>query len=324
MSGSSRGGKDEMDSGAMATSSSAPALSKVMRRERVQIVGHVEEAGVDHPSSISGGATVCDVLICTPGRLVDHLTATPGFTLQHLRWLIIDEADRLLNQTFDGWLDKTLASAHGETVMASSDGNALPTGLMSFRDDPLDLVNLPTFCPVMSLNRNIHGPPTHLQKLLFSATLTRNPGKIASLRLVRPRYIAAAAQDGTINVDTTSALVASHTNESTTTSADQPTQQRYILPASLTQYACVCADPSEKPLYLLMLMYRYNVRSTLCFTKSVESTERLCAILKQFAEQYPLNGRFGEHKWDDVHHGDNTSYDCTATDSLSSCHYAPH
>jgi len=29
-----------------------------------------------------------------------------------------------------------------------------------------------------------------LQKLLFSATLTRNPSKIASLRLVQPRYFA--------------------------------------------------------------------------------------------------------------------------------------
>jgi ATP-dependent RNA helicase DDX51/DBP6 len=28
-----------------------------------------------------------DVLICTPGRLVDHLDHTTGFSLQHLRFV---------------------------------------------------------------------------------------------------------------------------------------------------------------------------------------------------------------------------------------------
>lgn len=37
-----------------------------------------------------------DILIATPGRLADHLLHTPGFTLRHLRFLVVDEADRLL------------------------------------------------------------------------------------------------------------------------------------------------------------------------------------------------------------------------------------
>jgi ATP-dependent RNA helicase DDX51/DBP6 len=39
---------------------------------------------------------------------MDHLTSTPNFTLQHLRFLVIDEADRLLNQSFQNWLSKVL------------------------------------------------------------------------------------------------------------------------------------------------------------------------------------------------------------------------
>jgi superfamily II DNA/RNA helicase len=35
-----------------------------------------------------------DIVVCTPGRLVDHLQRTPGFSLKSLRYLIIDEADR--------------------------------------------------------------------------------------------------------------------------------------------------------------------------------------------------------------------------------------
>jgi ATP-dependent RNA helicase DDX51/DBP6 len=38
-----------------------------------------------------GGHSNVDVLIATPGRLMDHLERTPGFTLEHLRYLVIDE-----------------------------------------------------------------------------------------------------------------------------------------------------------------------------------------------------------------------------------------
>lgn len=49
-----------------------------------------------------GGRGV-DVMVATPGRLIDHLERTPGFTLTHLRYLVLDEADRLLNQSYQGW-----------------------------------------------------------------------------------------------------------------------------------------------------------------------------------------------------------------------------
>uniref|UniRef100_A0A3Q3DHP9 Helicase ATP-binding domain-containing protein n=1 Tax=Hippocampus comes TaxID=109280 RepID=A0A3Q3DHP9_HIPCM len=35
-----------------------------------------------------------DVLIATPGRLIDHLHNTPSFELTHIEILILDEADR--------------------------------------------------------------------------------------------------------------------------------------------------------------------------------------------------------------------------------------
>ena len=47
-----------------------------------------------------------DILVSTPGRLVDVLQQTKGFTLRHLRFLVIDEADRLLMQAYQGWLPK--------------------------------------------------------------------------------------------------------------------------------------------------------------------------------------------------------------------------
>ncbi|KAK6022964.1 helicase protein [Ostertagia ostertagi] len=44
----------------------------------------------------------------TPGRLVDHLENTKGFNLRALKYLVMDEADRILNMDFEVELDKIL------------------------------------------------------------------------------------------------------------------------------------------------------------------------------------------------------------------------
>ena len=35
-----------------------------------------------------------DVIIATPGRLIDHLHNTPSFDIQNIEILVLDEADR--------------------------------------------------------------------------------------------------------------------------------------------------------------------------------------------------------------------------------------
>lgn len=52
--------------------------------------------------------TLPDILIATPGRLIDHLTNTPSFTLSALDILVMDEADRMLEQGFTDELNEII------------------------------------------------------------------------------------------------------------------------------------------------------------------------------------------------------------------------
>lgn len=55
------------------------------------------------------------VVVATPGRLLDHLENTKGFSLKSLKYLVMDEADRLLDLEFEEILNKILRVLPRET-----------------------------------------------------------------------------------------------------------------------------------------------------------------------------------------------------------------
>lgn len=59
------------------------------------------------PQSIALGKKP-HIIVATPGRLLDHLENTKGFSLRSLKYLCMDEADRLLDMDFGPILDKIL------------------------------------------------------------------------------------------------------------------------------------------------------------------------------------------------------------------------
>lgn len=56
------------------------------------------------------------VLVCTPGRLLDHLRTTESFNLKKLRWVVFDEADRLLDLGFENSILEILSIIRGESI----------------------------------------------------------------------------------------------------------------------------------------------------------------------------------------------------------------
>ncbi|TVY94152.1 ATP-dependent RNA helicase [Lachnellula willkommii] len=109
-----------------------------------------EESAPALPDHVIESSSKIDVLICTPGRLVEHLKSTPGFSLQDLTWLVVDEADKLLDQSFQQWLDVAI----GQLPQPSRFGRR-----------------------------------EHIRKVILSATMTKDVGQLNSFKLYRPKLV---------------------------------------------------------------------------------------------------------------------------------------
>jgi ATP-dependent RNA helicase DDX51/DBP6 len=179
-------------------------------------------------SLLTGGTSShvdrADILVCTPGRFMDFVTQYPT-RLKNLRYLVMDEADRLMNQYFHGWL---------ESVQVLFDK---PKAFQLSGSEDVRF-------------------PRHVQKLLFSATLSTNPAKLAKLQLYHPQFI----------------CVQDH-GESMAT-----------LPSTLREEHVV-VEKVDKPLLILYLVQKLKLSGVLLFVKSVSSASRLAILLQSCCER---------------------------------------
>lgn len=66
--------------------------------------------GVDEMSQMRALAKKPHVIVATPGRLVFHLENMKGFSLRTVKFLVMDEADRILHEDFEKEIDVILAA----------------------------------------------------------------------------------------------------------------------------------------------------------------------------------------------------------------------
>ncbi|KNG88494.1 hypothetical protein ANOM_003255 [Aspergillus nomiae NRRL 13137] len=184
-----------------------------------------------------------DILICTPGRLVDHIRYTKGFTLKHLEWLVIDEADRLLNESFQEWVD---------VVMNSLDArkNAETFGFSG------------KFLANLGLPIQTKDP----RKVILSATMTKDISKLNSLRLSNPKLVTVGSAEQA-------------TSQEDETGIHDRAGDQYTLPPRLKESSLSVGDGSQKPLYLLRLLLSHikvdvnkNTKRALINTSDTDDT----------------------------------------------------
>ncbi len=58
-----------------------------------------------------------NLLVATPGRLLDHLQNTPNFMTKNLQCLIVDEADRILDVGFEEEMKKIVKLLPSEFIL---------------------------------------------------------------------------------------------------------------------------------------------------------------------------------------------------------------
>ena len=155
-----------------------------------------------------------DILITTPGRLVEHMHSTPGFTLQHIQWLVIDETDRLLDDSFQQWVDTVIPQLE-----------ALP---------PLDEMQERVHRFMRIFRRR------EVRKILLSATMTRDVGKLAALKLKAPKMVV-------LEVAKSDAML----EQKEPKEVDGET---FTLPETLIEIAVPVEDSGDKPLYLIEIL----------------------------------------------------------------------
>uniref|UniRef100_A0A0E0HRZ8 ATP-dependent RNA helicase n=1 Tax=Oryza nivara TaxID=4536 RepID=A0A0E0HRZ8_ORYNI len=97
-------------------------VAKELMRYHSQTLGYVI-GGIDLRGEAEQLAKGINVLVATPGRLLDHMQKTKSFKYECLKCLIIDEADRILEQNFEEQMKqifKLLPRQGRQTVLFSA------------------------------------------------------------------------------------------------------------------------------------------------------------------------------------------------------------
>jgi ATP-dependent RNA helicase DDX51/DBP6 len=129
--------------------------------------GERPQVSISGPQFLPSTSEV-DILICTPGRLVEHIRSTNHFYLQHVEYLVIDEADQLLDDKFQEWVELVLSEIK-RTSRMNARSYILEQNVV-LRDDRI------------------------VKKIILSATMTRDLAKLATLQLHFPMLVGLQVQ----------------------------------------------------------------------------------------------------------------------------------
>ncbi|KAI4112100.1 MAG: hypothetical protein LQ339_000108 [Xanthoria mediterranea] len=177
-----------------------------------------------------------DILVCTPGRLVEHMEHTRGFTLEYVKWFVIDEVDRLLQDGFQQWVSTVIPA-------------------LEYLKPPTDFERRMTTEFHVLRKREV-------RKILLSATMTRDVDRLKDLRLRRPSLVVFQGdQDSNPRVSDTRDPNADHKGPNDAT-ANRGATDEISLPSSLHEIAIPIRDGENKPLYLIELIKDFSLLSS--------------------------------------------------------------
>ncbi|KAJ1038054.1 hypothetical protein NDA10_007488 [Ustilago hordei] len=214
------------------------------------------------PGLLSGGSTKnhekqrlrkgCPILVSTPGRLLDHLQNTSSFDVGKCRWLVLDEADRLLEMGFEEQLGGIVRALDGRRNLACTAARqAMPGYEQGTAPGHLDWI--PDHEVVDTLGITWWAHPRRV--VLCSATLDENVQVLAGKTLVNPRIIRGIKDDTPETKQDASA-----SPHATTTDEPSSGPNKFAAPAQLAQ-SFVATPPKLRLVTLLSLLRAYISRA---------------------------------------------------------------
>lgn len=156
------------------------------------------------------------ILVATPGRLLDHLQNTSSFNVGKCRWLVLDEADRLMELGFEETISDILKGLEGRRRLAKKaieEGKSMEVGGWDWE--------------------------RRRRTVLCSATMRENVQKLAGTALIDPLFIKAVEID--------------EEQEPITSNPSTQPLERFTPPSQLTQ-KYVVAPPKLRLVTLVALL----------------------------------------------------------------------
>lgn len=231
--------------------------------------------------------TTPDIVVSTPGRLVDHLRLGT-INLKHLQYLVVDEADRLLSDSFNEWatiVTREIDEANSQTANEVDDDKDIQEPSSS------GFSKLGSGSLLKNLRFNKWSRPT--QKLIFSATLTRDPGKLALLRIRNPQVYIIGGEASSTESQSKDSSKTAKTISGTPASTNG---KEFTVPRTLTEILVPIKTVSVKPLRLMQLIASHQGHTkgiaddtmkshVLVFVNSNEAAARLARLLTLLDEE---------------------------------------
>ncbi|XP_004530093.1 probable ATP-dependent RNA helicase CG8611 [Ceratitis capitata] len=106
-----------------------------------------------------------NILVGTPGRVLDHILHTETFKVHKTQFLVLDEADRLLEMGYERDVKQIVEAIDAQRAKSATDDA---------------------------------NPEQPIQRLLLSATLTANVQRLAGLTLKEPTFVDNSEEDGAL------------------------------------------------------------------------------------------------------------------------------
>ena len=182
-----------------------------------------EKARIRKGASLSGDliVTCCapgvNILVATPGRLLDHLQTTEALRVDAVRWLVLDEADRLLDLGFEKDLRAIVTTLDERAERAAKQAAALAKSKgageqRARRQNVRALLGVLKPSDASCLWR---------KQVLVSATLEERIHRLATIALHKPLLVGFEGQDAYLSSRSAGSSSASASNNDDESDADE-------------------------------------------------------------------------------------------------------